>query len=215
MHQFGWFMYFRIYVCFRQSKFFHLFNEFSLSSGYFPGLEEQCEEDEYELDGVVYTVDLKCGEIPGTFPSNTSGHLQSRLVIYSSAETLDDTKAYLEKTLLSNLAAEENGPLFAEPPVVIVFNAGHIENLDEREMLSNEGQSLADSLGCGFVDVSGSDGQPRYFIIHHYILSIVTLHSKVVQQTLFFALRSTQLLAEALQSLVRLVPLLYAYMYDD
>ncbi|XP_035709893.1 rho GTPase-activating protein 190 isoform X2 [Folsomia candida] len=138
------------------------------------GLEEQCEEDEYELDGVVYTVDLKCGEIPGTFPSNTSGHLQSRLVIYSSAETLDDTKAYLEKTLLSNLAAEENGPLFAEPPVVIVFNAGHIENLDEREMLSNEGQSLADSLGCGFVDVSGSDGQP-----------------------------STQLLAEALQSLVR------------
>lgn len=111
------------------------------------------------MDGVVYSVELKCADIPATFPANTSGHLQSRLVIYSSGETLDDTKAYLEKTLLSNLA-EENVP-FAEPPVVIVFNAGHIENLDEREMLSNEGQALADSLGCGFVDVSGSDGQPR------------------------------------------------------
>lgn len=127
----------------------------------FSGLEEQCEDDEYELDGVVYSVDLKlCGEVPVNFPANTSGHLQSRLVIYSSAETLEDTKAYLEKTLLSNLA-EDNVP-FAEPPVVIVFNAGHIDNLDEREILSNEGQSLADSLGCGFVDVSGSDGQPRY-----------------------------------------------------
>lgn len=131
---------------------------------HFSGLEEQCEDEEYELDGVVYTVELKSDEIPTTFPANTSGHLQSRLVIYSSAETLDDTKAYLEKTLLSNLA-EENTP-FAEPPVVIVFNAGHIENLEERELLSNEGQSLADSLGCGFVDVSGTDGQPRY-IVHN------------------------------------------------
>lgn len=125
----------------------------------FIGLEEQCEDDEYELDGVVYSVELKSADIPSTFPSNTSGHLQSRLVIYSTGDTLEDTKGYLEKTLLSNLA-EENVP-FAEPPVVIVFNAGLIENMDEKEILSNEGQSLADSLGCGFVDVSGSDGQPR------------------------------------------------------
>ncbi|CAL8073134.1 unnamed protein product [Orchesella dallaii] len=137
------------------------------------GLEEHCEDDEYELDGVVYTVELKTTDIPMSFPTNTSGHLQARLVLYSTTQTLEDTKAYLEKTLLSNLA-EENAP-FAEPPVVIVFNAcAAIENPDEREAVSGDGQSLADSLGCGFVDVSGNEERP-----------------------------STQLLAEALQSLVR------------
>ncbi|CAG7835441.1 unnamed protein product [Allacma fusca] len=136
------------------------------------GLEEICEDDEYELDGVVYTVDLKTNDIPLTFPTNTSGHLQSRLVLYSTSDTLEDTKAHLEKTLLSNLA-EENVP-FADPPVVIVFYGGQNSNLDEKDLLSSDGQSLADSLGCGFVDVSGADGRT-----------------------------STQLLAEALQSLVR------------
>lgn len=138
------------------------------------GLEEHCEDDEYELDGVVYTVELKIQDIPMSFPTNTSGHLQARLVLYSTAQTLEDTKAYLEKTLLSNLA-EENVP-FAEPPVVIVFSSatGEGGNLEEKEVLSNDGQGLADSLGCGFVDVSGSEERP-----------------------------STQLLAEALQSLVR------------
>jgi len=67
----------------------------------------------------VYTVELKMTDIPGTFPANTSGHLQSRLVIYSTSDTLEDTKADLEKTLLTNLA-EENVP-FAEPPVVFLF----------------------------------------------------------------------------------------------
>lgn len=121
------------------------------------GLEQICEDDEYELDGVVYTVELT-NEIPSSFPISTSGHLQSRLVIYSTSQTLEDTKADLEKTLLSNLA-EENVP-FAEPPVVIMFNAAN-ENADEKEVLSNHGQALADSLGCGFVDVSGTNGLPR------------------------------------------------------
>lgn len=123
------------------------------------GLEQICEDEEYELDGVVYTVELKVADIPATFPANTSGHLQSRLVIYSTAETLEDTKADLEKTLLTNLA-EENVP-FAEPPVVIVFNGTNQEEYEDKEILSTDGQSLADSLGCGFVDVSGSDGRPR------------------------------------------------------
>jgi hypothetical protein len=72
---------------------------------------------------------------------------------------LEDTKADLEKTLLSNLA-EENVP-FAEPPVVLVFNASVQEGFEERELLSSDGQALAESLGCGFVDVSGNDGHPR------------------------------------------------------
>jgi len=111
------------------------------------------------LDGVVYTVELKSADIPAAYPANTSGHLQSRLVIFSTAETLEDTKADLEKTLLTNLA-EENVP-FAEPPVVLVFNASHQESYEDREALSSDGQALADSLGCGFVDVSGNDGHPR------------------------------------------------------
>jgi hypothetical protein len=122
------------------------------------GLEQICEDDEYELDGVVYTVELNANETPASFPASTSGHLQARLVVYSTSQTLEDTKADLEKTLLTNLA-EENIP-FAEPPVVIMFNAAN-ENTEEKEILSNHGQGLADSLGCGFVDVSGADGLPR------------------------------------------------------
>ena len=123
-------------------------------------MEEICEDDEYELDGVVYTVELRANDIPLTFPANSPDHLQSRLVLYATTETLEDTKAHLEKTLLSNLA-EENVP-FADPPVVIVFYAGANASPDEKEILSNEGQSLADSLGCGFVDVSGADGRAWY-----------------------------------------------------
>jgi len=124
------------------------------------GLDENLEDDEYELDGVVYTVDLRTSDIPSSFPTSTSGHLQCRLVTYSSAETLEDTKGYLEKTLLNNLA-EENGP-FAEPPVVIVFNVAAVENDEEKDLLATEGKCLADSLGCGFVDVSGTNSCPRY-----------------------------------------------------
>jgi len=43
-------------------------------------------------------------------------------------------------------------------PSIDRSNQGEYE---DKEILSTDGQSLADSLGCGFVDVSGSDGRPR------------------------------------------------------
>jgi p190RhoGAP, pG1 and pG2 domains len=73
--------------------------------------------------------------------------------VYSNPESFEYVRDSLEKTLLSNLEQEDRLP-FQGLPIVILFSCD--PSVDEKEAmhLREEGQSLADSLQCPFIDVS-------------------------------------------------------------
>ncbi|KAG8238492.1 hypothetical protein J437_LFUL018422, partial [Ladona fulva] len=67
----------------------------------------------------------------------------------------------MEKTLLSNLEQEDRLP-FQGLPLVILFVADPSVEEKEAMCLREEGQSLADSLQCPFIDVSLEDVAPGH-----------------------------------------------------
>ncbi len=62
----------------------------------------------------------------------------------------------MEATLLSNLAAEDRLPFQGLPLVIVFVNDSKLPEKDIAS-LRNEGQSLADSLQCPFIDVCPAD----------------------------------------------------------
>ncbi|CAB3372513.1 Hypothetical predicted protein [Cloeon dipterum] len=120
-------------------------------------IRAQCEDDEYEFDCQTYGLDYRIIDGDVSLPQNsfrTSDFLpHGCFCVYSNPESFEYVRDSLEKTLLSNLEQEDRLP-FQGLPIVILFSCD--ASVDEKEAmhLREEGQSLADSLQCPFIDVS-------------------------------------------------------------
>ncbi|XP_017768448.1 PREDICTED: rho GTPase-activating protein 190 isoform X5 [Nicrophorus vespilloides] len=119
-------------------------------------IREQCEDDEYKIDGQFYSLDYRIITGDVSLPHNsfrTSEFVpHGSFCVYSNAESFEYIRDSLEKTLLSNLEQEDKLP-FQGLPIVIMFIPDSF--LEEKDILKlrEEGQSLADSLQCPFMDI--------------------------------------------------------------
>ncbi|KAL0271513.1 UNVERIFIED_CONTAM: hypothetical protein PYX00_008585 [Menopon gallinae] len=123
-------------------------------------IRSQCEGDEYELSCQLYSLDYRIINGDVSLPQNsfkTNDFLpHGCFCIYSNADSFEYIRESLEKTLLSNLEQEDRLP-FQGLPIVILFAADHTVDEKEGIRLREEGQNLADSLQCPFIDVSVED----------------------------------------------------------
>ncbi|XP_071440115.1 rho GTPase-activating protein 190 isoform X6 [Hetaerina americana] len=126
-------------------------------------IRAQCDEDEYEIDCQLYSLDYRIIDGDVSLPQNsfrTSDFLpHGCFCVYSNPESFEYVRESLEKTLLSNLEQEDRLP-FQGLPLVILFVADATVEEKEAMHLREEGQSLADSLQCPFIDVSLEDMAP-------------------------------------------------------
>ncbi|XP_049781040.1 rho GTPase-activating protein 190 isoform X2 [Schistocerca cancellata] len=126
-------------------------------------IREQCDDDEYEIDCNLYSLDYRIIDGDVSLPQNsfkTSKFLPNGcFCVYSNQESFEYVRDSLEKTLLSNLEQEDRLP-FQGLPIVILFVAD--QSVDEKEVLrlQEEGQNLADSLQCPFIGVSVDEMDP-------------------------------------------------------
>ncbi|XP_046406932.1 rho GTPase-activating protein 190 isoform X3 [Ischnura elegans] len=126
-------------------------------------IRAQCDEDEYEIDCQLYSLDYRIIDGDVSLPQNsfrTSDFLpHGCFCVYSNPESFEYVRESLEKTLLSNLEQEDRLP-FQGLPLVILFVADASVEEKEAAHLREEGQSLADSLQCPFIDVSLEEMEP-------------------------------------------------------
>ncbi len=77
--------------------------------------------------------------------------------VFGDASSFEYIRISLEKTLLTNLEQEDKLP-FQGLPLVIVFAASPILTDKEVMNLKEEGQGLAESLQCPFLEVTNPGG---------------------------------------------------------
>ncbi|XP_046439923.1 rho GTPase-activating protein 190-like isoform X3 [Daphnia pulex] len=118
-----------------------------------------CDEDEYEMDNQVYSLDYRIIDGDVSLPQNsfrtTDFTPQGCFCVFSNAESFEYIRDSLEKTLLSNLEQEDRLP-FQGLPIVIVMAAEPSLSETDYEHLKGEGLNLADNLQCPFIEVSQS-----------------------------------------------------------
>ncbi|XP_044740901.1 rho GTPase-activating protein 190 isoform X2 [Chrysoperla carnea] len=120
-------------------------------------IQAQCEDDEYEINGQMYTLDYRIisGDLSQSYNSFRTADFtpQGSFCVYSNAESFEYVRECLEKTLLSNLEQDDKLP-FQGLPIVLMFMQDL--TIDEKDVLKlrEDGQNLADSLQCPFMDVS-------------------------------------------------------------
>lgn len=76
--------------------------------------------------------------------------------IYANEDSFEYIRSSLEKTLLSNLEQEDRLPFQGLPIVIMFIPDMSIDELESMR-LREEGQNLADSLQCPFIDVCFED----------------------------------------------------------
>lgn len=76
--------------------------------------------------------------------------------IYSNEDSFEYIRSSLEKTLLSNLEQEDRLPFQGLPIVIMFIPEASIDEMEAMK-LREEGQNLADSLQCPFIDVCIDD----------------------------------------------------------
>lgn len=122
----------------------------------FVTFQAQCEEDEYEIDCTFYSLDYRTITGDVSLPHNSFRTADfvphGSFCVYSNAESFEYVRESLEKTLLSNLEQEDKLPFQGLPIVLMFIQDSYIEEKDVMK-LREEGQSLADSLQCPFMDV--------------------------------------------------------------
>ncbi|XP_012277348.1 rho GTPase-activating protein 190 isoform X12 [Orussus abietinus] len=134
-----------------------------LSEEFAREIRAQTEDDEVEIDCQLYTLGYRVIDGDVGLPHNsftTSDFMpHGSFCIYANEESFEYIRSSLEKTLLSNLEQEDRLP-FQGLPIVIMFVPE--SSIDEIEALRlrEEGQSLADSLQCPFIDVCIDDLEP-------------------------------------------------------
>lgn len=118
-----------------------------------------CDEDEYELDNQVYSLDYRIIDGDVSLPQNSFRTAeftpQGCFCVFSNADSFEYIRDSLEKTLLSNLEQEDRLP-FQGLPIVIVMAAEPSLSEIDYEHLKGEGLNLADNLQCPFIEVSQS-----------------------------------------------------------
>ncbi|XP_026673426.1 rho GTPase-activating protein 190 isoform X3 [Ceratina calcarata] len=123
-------------------------------------IRAQTEDDEVEIDCQLYTLGYRIIDGDVGLPHNsftTSDFMpHGSFCIYANEDSFEYIRSSLEKTLLSNLEQEDRLP-FQGLPIVIMFVPE--STIDEMEAirLREEGQNLADSLQCPFIDVCIED----------------------------------------------------------
>lgn len=119
-------------------------------------IRAQCDDDEYEIDCQFYSLDYRIISGDVSLPHNsfrTSDFIpHGSFCVYSNAESFEYIRESLEKKLLSNLEQDDKLP-FQGLPIVLMFLQD--SSIDEKEVLRlrEDGQNLADSLQCPFMDV--------------------------------------------------------------
>nr|CAD7267092.1 unnamed protein product [Timema shepardi] len=117
----------------------------------------QCDEDEYEIDCQLYSVDYRIIDGDVSLPQNSfktpDFSPNGCFCVYSNPDGFEYVRDSLEKTLLSNLEQDDRLP-FQGLPIVILFVVDLALDKDDMMRLGEEGQNLADSLQCPFIDVS-------------------------------------------------------------
>lgn len=112
------------------------------------------------VNGIHYTLDLRVidGDIDLAHHSFTTNDFvpQGCLCIYSNHQTLEYVTDSVEKTLLSNLEAEEDRLPFLGLPLSILYAAEIDASDKDRAILCEEGENRARSLQCPFFDVTYS-----------------------------------------------------------
>lgn len=118
-----------------------------------------CDEDEYEMDNQVYSLDYRIIDGDVSLPQNSFRTAeftpQGCFCVFSNADSFEYIRDSLEKTLLSNLEQEDRLP-FQGLPIVIVMAAEPSLTETDYEHLKGEGLNLADNLQCPFIEVSQS-----------------------------------------------------------
>nr|CAI5846227.1 unnamed protein product [Callosobruchus analis] len=120
-------------------------------------IRAQCDDDEYEIDGQFYNMDYRIINGDVSLPHNsfrTSDFIpHGSFCVYSNAESFEYIRESLEKKLLSNLEQDDKLP-FQGLPIVLMFLQD--SSVDEKEVLrlKEDGQNLADSLQCPFMNVN-------------------------------------------------------------
>lgn len=122
-------------------------------------IRAQCDEDEYEMDNQIYSLDYRIIDGDVSLPQNSfrtpDFTPQGCFCVFSNAESFEYIRDSLEKTLLSNLEQEDRLP-FQGLPIVIVMAAEPALSEAEFDHLKGEGLNLADNLQCPFIEVSRS-----------------------------------------------------------
>merc|ERR550539_1474372 len=123
-----------------------------------------CQDDEFEHQNQIFSLDYRTVSGDVSLPENafrTQDFLpHGCFCTYSNSSSYEYIRDSLEKTLLSNLEQEDRLP-FQGLPLVIVFAAEL--NLPEKDLLNlrEEGQNLAESLQCPFIDVMDSEDRAK------------------------------------------------------
>uniref|UniRef100_A0A1B6K9C5 Rho-GAP domain-containing protein n=1 Tax=Graphocephala atropunctata TaxID=36148 RepID=A0A1B6K9C5_9HEMI len=130
-------------------------------------IRAQCDDDEYELDCHLYCLEYRIIDGDVSLPQNSFQSIDflphGCFCVYSNPESFEYIRDSLEKTLLSNLEQDDRLP-FQGLPIVILFVTDSLVEENDILRLREEGQSLADSLQCPFIDVSLEevDGEHRF-----------------------------------------------------
>ncbi|XP_029033952.1 rho GTPase-activating protein 190 isoform X4 [Osmia bicornis bicornis] len=123
-------------------------------------IRAQTEDDEVEIDCQLYTLGYRIIDGDVGLPHNsftTSDFMpHGSFCIYSNEDSFEYIRSSLEKTLLSNLEQEDRLPFQGLPIVIMFVPESTIDEL-EAIRLKEEGQNLADSLQCPFIDVCIED----------------------------------------------------------
>ncbi|KAL1130273.1 hypothetical protein AAG570_013211 [Ranatra chinensis] len=123
-------------------------------------IRAQCDDDEFEIDCQLYSLEYRIIDGDVSLPQNsfqsTDFLPHGCFCVFSNSESFEYIRESLEKTLLSNLEQDDRLP-FQGLPIVMLFVGDTL--VDEKEVLRlrDEGQSLSDSLQCAFIDVSLED----------------------------------------------------------
>ncbi|XP_042873149.1 rho GTPase-activating protein 190-like isoform X27 [Penaeus japonicus] len=129
-----------------------------------------CEDDEFELDNQIFSLDYRSIDGDVSLPQNSfktpefSPH--GVVCAYSNEASLEYVRESLEKSLLTQLESEESTPT---PPITVLFAPDPDLDHNAAQHLHDEGAKLADSppgsLQCTFLDVglSVGSGEGRRF----------------------------------------------------
>lgn len=119
-------------------------------------IRAQCDDDEYEIDCQYYSLDYRIITGDVSLPHNsfrtTDFVPHGAFCVYSNAESFEYIRESLEKTLVSNLEQDDKLPFQGLPIVLMFIQDSFIEDKNVLK-LREEGQNLADSLQCPYMDV--------------------------------------------------------------
>ncbi|XP_025993656.1 rho GTPase-activating protein 190 isoform X3 [Solenopsis invicta] len=131
-----------------------------LSEEFAREIRAQTDDDEVEIDCQLYTLGYRIIDGDVGLPHNsftTSDFMpHGSFCIYSNEDSFEYIRSSLEKTLLSNLEQEDRLPFQGLPIVIMFIPEASIDEMEAMK-LREEGQNLADSLQCPFIDVCIDD----------------------------------------------------------